>query len=379
VAHSFLATINLNEPYYGIISTLAAAHFHSTEIHRMDFRERTQKEDDKMRMLSNEFMSDLKNPHGVLHPILDRVHRDQTLMLAIRSNWINIYYRGGNILRIKAQQGSSYEGSFDEEYCKGGGSMPALPATIETQAESRSWVAGLPILKEAMDLYFTQHGKQEREFQQLAARENNYSSISNETEYFVSDIEFSDPHLGARVDMLAIRWLASHRKNGSNCRAVLIEMKYGDKSLGGGAGLLKHLEDMEALITDVNKWPVLVHMMKEQFNQLDELGLLDFNKSADGGKVDLLATDRPQVVLLLANHNPRSTILDSILNDPRLVKYAQATAFDLRFAVIPFAGYGLHADCMLTRDELKRLTNCRKEANTEAPSGSESQSDVSGM
>jgi hypothetical protein len=54
----------------------------------------------------------------------------------------------------------------------------------------------------------------------------NLSSISNETEYFISDIELADPSIGARFDMLAVRWLASDRKDGNHCKAVLIEMKY---------------------------------------------------------------------------------------------------------------------------------------------------------
>ena len=51
----------------------------------------------------------------------------------------------------------------------------------------------------------------------------------------MADIEHADSALGARFDMLAIRWLASRCKNGSNCQAALIEMKYGDDALGGSA------------------------------------------------------------------------------------------------------------------------------------------------
>jgi hypothetical protein len=76
----------------------------------------------------------------------------------------------------------------------------------------------------------------------LIARENNNSAISNESEYFVLDIEVNEPN--ARFDIMAIRWLAAQRKNGSNCKAALIEMKYGDSALTGSAGLLKHLKDM---------------------------------------------------------------------------------------------------------------------------------------
>ncbi len=56
-----------------------------------------------MRKLSEQFMKDLVDSDGVLQPILTRVKKDSTLMLAIRENYINIYYRGGNILKIKLQ------------------------------------------------------------------------------------------------------------------------------------------------------------------------------------------------------------------------------------------------------------------------------------
>lgn len=62
-----------------------------------------------MRKLSVKFMGDLVNPDGVLYPILTRVRKDHTLMLAIRENFINIYYRGGNILNIKEHNKGFYQ------------------------------------------------------------------------------------------------------------------------------------------------------------------------------------------------------------------------------------------------------------------------------
>ena len=41
----------------------------------------------------------------------------------------------------------------------------------------------------------------EREFQQLVERENNRSSISGETEYFITDIELADSINGTRFDI----------------------------------------------------------------------------------------------------------------------------------------------------------------------------------
>ncbi|MCJ7634389.1 hypothetical protein MUP77_18610 [Candidatus Bathyarchaeota archaeon] len=306
-----------------------------------------------MRELSETFMNDLLKPEGKLQPILTRVKKDQTLMLAIRNGYINIYYRGGNILRVKEHRKGFYRTYFDKQYNKSAKSIPYLPTTITNRHDAQIWVDSFPSLRNIMDEYFSDYGKAEREFQQLLARENNFSSISGETEYFVSDIEVSYPF--ARFDIMAIRWLASQRKKGSNCKVALIEMKYGDSAIGGKAGLLKHLEDMDTLIADKERYDRLLETMESQFNQLDELGLLKFNKGTSNAKVKLDVNDKPEVIFILANHNPRSPKLEIILSDPEIDVYQQSKLFDLRFYVASFAGYGLHAKCMHTLTEFRDL------------------------
>jgi len=61
----------------------------------------------------------------------------------------------------------------------------------------------------------------------------------------------------------------------------------------------------------------------------------------------------------LANHNPRSAKLNTILNDPRIDTYDHSPNFDLRFYVASFAGYALHADCMLTLSQFRGLLKNR--------------------
>jgi hypothetical protein len=309
----------------------------------------------EMRELSDSFLDDLINGNGLLHTILERVKTDDTLMLAIRGGYINIYYRGGNILRIYEQGNGTYRPFFDEHYNKAGKTVPVLPKGIKSQDDAKEWIEAFPHLKEIMDYYFSRKSKPEREFQQLIARENNFSTISNESEYFISDIEFADSGLGARFDMLAIRWLASQRKKGSNCRAAFIEMKYGDGALEGSAGLLKHLKNINSLISDSDRYEKLLHTMEAQFNQLDELGLLSFNRSINGTKVKLNVNEEPEVIFILANHNPRSSKLESILNNPEIDAYEQSSRFGLRFYAASFAGYGLHADCMLPLTQFRKL------------------------
>ena len=319
------------------------------------------------RKISTVFMDNLTK--GILHPIRTRVKEDQTLMLAIRKDYINIYYRGGNILEVEEHKGF-YRASFDEEFNKSGQNIPNLPKTIREKAEAQKWVDAFPDLKKIMDKYFSGKDKAEREFQQLVARENNFSSISNETEYFVTDIEYTEPGSPERFDILALQWPADQRQDNGKCRAAFIEMKYGDKVLGDEdlgdkapikeAGLIKHLEDIGDFIKNQKRYGQLVLTMKSQFNQLDELGLLKFNRSKSCTKESLDIVGKPEVIFLLANHNPRSKKLEKILNSDNFIKFVHSDIFDLRFYVSNFAGYGLHKDSMRTLAEFRDLCKVKK-------------------
>lgn len=308
-----------------------------------------------MRALSPTFLDDLKNPDGVLFPILESIKKDQTLMLAIRDGFINIYYRGGSILRVTENKGGPYSGFFDERYNKTGQQMPNTPVTIENQDDAKAWVDSLPVLKSFMNDFLSAHSKDEREFQQLVARENNNSSISNETDYFISDIEVSESISRARFDMIAIKWPTTKRRSGDNCRIAFIEMKYGDSALGGKAGVLKHLKDMDSLISNDNKYAEMIQVIENQFNQLEQLGLLKFNKGQKYTKVSITPNDKPEVIFILANHNPRATGLKTILSSPEIKAYSEAQHFDLKFFVASFAGYGFHDKCMLSISEFRKL------------------------
>jgi len=301
-------------------------------------------------------MKDLKD--GTLYPILERVRQDHTLMLAIRGTYINIYYRGGNILKVEEKGKHIYSVFFDVKYCKQGETLPERPDVIKSRDDAKKWVNALPNLKQIMDFYFSTNSKAEREFQQLVVRENNYSTISNESEYFISDIELADSDIGARFDMLAIQWLASNRKSSSNCRVALIEMKYGDGALGGSAGLLKHLVDIDAFISEKENYEELVKATQEQFNQLNKLELLKYNPSRHikdtGFKMD---QHKPEVIFILANHNPRSTKLSCMLKDEDIDNLEKLEHFDLKFFVATFAGYALHSKCMFTLNEFRELLN----------------------
>lgn len=311
-----------------------------------------------MRELSKEFLNSLKN--GLLKPVLKRVKQDDTLMLAIRDGYINIYYRGGNLLKI-SEMPNFYEFFFDKKYdlsfrhkaydelnlCE----RINESAPIEEFAKIEKWVASIARLKELMDFWFNEHPKTEREFQQLVERENNRSSISNETEYFIADIEMADSEISARFDMLAIKWLSSGRQDGRNCKASFIEMKYGDDQLSGESGLISHIRDISIFLSNRVSYSTILKAMTGQFNQLVELGLIKFNQCSNNTKVELNPTIKPEFIYLLANHNPRSKKLQNILLSDEFKEYVGSDLFDLRFFVSSDAGYGMHNYNMLTYEK----------------------------
>jgi len=311
-----------------------------------------------MRGLSDKFMNDLQKKEGILNPLLERINNDQTLMLAIRHGYFNVYYRGGNLLKV-IQNKDFYQTFFDANYGLGK-NVENAKDDIKNKDDTKKIFDSLSKRKIVMDEFFAKKGKAEREFQQLVARENNNSSISGKSEYFITDIEITTPNLG-RFDMAAIQWLAKDRKYGNKCRVALIEMKYSDNALQGKAGLVKHLKDMETFVSKRHDDYVnLLCSMEKQFNQLVELGLLRYNKGASNAKIRLDPNKSPQIIFIIANHNPRSKILRDILTNPEIQKYNNSELFDLRFYVASFAGYGLHSDCMCTLKEFQSLIELKE-------------------
>lgn len=303
----------------------------------------------KGRALSKTFLDELKQ--GILSPLLNRIKKDDTLMLAIRQGYINVYYRGGSLLKVMELPSGGYVAEFDAKYNRYGCQLPPFPRTLRSVEATIELVGKVPAIKEVMDYFFTENPKLEREFQQLVARENNYSSISNETEYFIVDIEVADSELSARFDMLAVRWLRSDRKRQGVLLPVLIEMKYGGNALEGSAGIAQHLDDLKNLFRDDNekKRTDLLNTLEIQLEQLDDLGLFKFNRSESVEKLLIDRGSAVEVVLLLANINPASTKLQRILKDIP----STGLPFSLRFFAASFAGYGMHRANMLELGEMR--------------------------
>ena len=281
------------------------------------------------RLLSTTFIADL-----LKGKLLEYVKRDNTLDIEIRENYINIYYRGGNALKVTEIGVNRYNYHFDSKYLN---ITTFLSEEIINEFKIKlAWNNYFPLAKQAMDFYFTKYSKEEREYQQLVVRENNYSSIANSTDYFIVDIEY-DNRKNARFDIVAIEWKsdASIRKlmNSYKPKLIVIEMKYGDRAFKGSAGIHKHISDFN----DFTENPQTVAEFKEEmlgmFRQKRQLGLIPC-LSGDGNLNEISHyADEIEMMFLIANHDPASSILQTELSG--------LNNHNIKFITSNFTGFGL--------------------------------------
>lgn len=284
-----------------------------------------------MHQLGDQFLSDLRNENGKLHGILKMVRSDTGLCLELRRHYINIYYRGGSLMKVERKPSGKYTVTFDRGYFING--QEGLPkCEIDGKEGIREWIELQPRLKQAMDNYFKKHPGDEREYQQLLVRDNNFGSIANSTDYYICDIEYKNDN--ARFDMIAVHWPStrSERMDKKIRRLVFIEMKHGDGALTGDAGLKKHISDVNNFLENSEHVDSLKTDMVNVFNQKLDLGLI---KCAN--KLCSFSDKEPIFLLVLANHDPEKSKLRDLLGD-----LPESPNAKLKIATASFFGYGLY-------------------------------------
>lgn len=297
-----------------------------------------------MRGLSERFMVALGD--GLLAPLRERVIADRSLCLEIRDDYVNIYYRGGNLLKLTVKP-ERYEACFAPEYAKEERTdlERTLPsANIQTASDVEAWLAVLPSLKQTMDLYMGRYPKEEREAQQLILRDNNFGGVSRKTDYYICDIEYANAH--GRFDLVAVRWQSKSaiRKRPEGHRLVLVEAKYGDDAIADPSGLHSHITDINSFLEDAANVRSLKDEMVTVFNQKRTLELLDCGKDLAG-----FSDEPPMLLLALVNHDPDSTKLRTSLENLPPSPHA-----DIYLATSCFMGYGLFDQAIVPLDEARQ-------------------------
>lgn len=237
-----------------------------------------------MREINPLFIADInKGPLKDLYVLCS-----QGCWLGIRKNYINIYYRGGNALKI-GQTSNGYTFSFDAKYCKNINDESNFEYLSKLDRKDLvGWAEAFPVIKMEMDSWFLLHPKPEREFQHRLLE-------SKHNEFEIIDIEYAGWTKEGklfRLDMLAVY----------HNRIVIIENKYGQGAIGGKAGLKKHYDDIVSIIDYPESREVLIGSVKSIVRNKKALGLTSilFDYS---GEIEIL--------FLMAEYNPKSKAISN--------------------------------------------------------------------
>lgn len=237
-----------------------------------------------MRGINDRFINDLKS--GELIYFFDQVkaNTDQ-INLAIRNNYINIYYRGGNLLKI-IQKRSGYSFHFDAKYCLhkcDDSNYDLLRSLSDTDADG--YKKYFTLMMDEIESWLDKHPKPEREYQHKLI-------VCNPS---VVDIEYQ---IGRkmRLDMLYV-------ENGQLC---IVENKYGESAVGGSSGLAKHYGDICRLLADME---ILDEMKRSVANIIAAKKELCLPTPA----TDFDCEKAPQVIFLFAQYNKKSQMINNEL------------------------------------------------------------------
>ena len=186
------------------------------------------------------------------------------------------------------------------------------------------------MLKQAVDRWSsTTRSNTEREFQQLAVRDNNFGPVARSTDYYICDIEFQNRH--GRFDMIAVHWPSEPalRKLARDRRLVFVEVKYGDSALNN---LHAHIRDIDKFVATPAGLEDFKRDMVRVFNQKRELLLVNCDKDLQS-----FSPERPLLILVFANHDPQKSTLSELLRSLPPTRHV-----DVRIATASFLGYGLY-------------------------------------
>lgn len=208
---------------------------------------------------------------GNLKCLLDIVKNDDTLVFQIRNNYVNIYYNGGNLVKIEDKKGTiSFD--FDEGYFNQGQKTPKKKESLLKKKESLLKILEsekpdyqyfVDEMKSNMDSFWNWLENREENPRDLSEKNEQHSLCVNNTEsdeFTVIDLEFqvsnssnykyekpekqrkdvNEKKKSPRFDIIAVR--------NSDKQLCVIELKCGTGALFGKSGLGDHADSFEGTI-----------------------------------------------------------------------------------------------------------------------------------
>jgi len=236
---------------------------------------------------------------GVYARLVEEVRKQKDLNMDFRGKYINMYFKGHNVLRLHDHGGWYIHPHFKIE---------GIPRPLRTREDADEYLKRLPMIKDKVSRHPTQ--RIEAEYEQLIIRANNKERRSN-SEYIIVDRQYAYEVKGEagkkrrqQWDLVAIKCpqkalMLKHPKG----YLTLIEVKYGlDPSIAQIANQIepyyKYLKENFDRICDD---------MQLILQQKVELGLIE-RKEDQKRKLMKLELDRqPQsaeVIVYLLDYNP---------------------------------------------------------------------------
>lgn len=250
-----------------------------------------------MRKLSSEFLECLKT--GFLSPITEYVRNDKDLQLEIRNGYINLYFKGNSLLKLKESSPNKYKAEINKKF------LTNLDINLNFTPETiNKFIELIPSIKQNIEKF----GKNslEIEYEQLIIRANN-NEIRNNTEYFIIDRQYV---LGEnRFDLTGFIWDHNHRRKDDEVKICLMEIKF---SLNSDIKevhnqLKRYYQAVKPIVAELSiemetvfKQKLELGLYQQPDNRLEAMKSLKFSRDID----DI------QFAVIFVDYNPYSKLLD---------------------------------------------------------------------
>jgi len=252
-----------------------------------------------MRGLSPEFINDLRR--GVLSPLLEAVHEDRDLILEIREDYLNVYFRGHSLLKLQ-RKGAAYPFSLHKKF-----RAEALCSLsrLANQGDTKQFVSAIPEIKaRILGLGMSAN---EIECEQMLIRANNCEVHLN-TDYFVIDRQLVTEDRKGRFDLVGICRPGKNWSYHATVPLALLELKLGlnadiqtlheqlgqyYRSVRGNMGMI--VDEAETLL----KQKLQLGLFRQPANRLEALKTVKISRAIEEVRFGIVLVDyHPESALL---------------------------------------------------------------------------------
>ena len=227
--------------------------------------------------------------------------------LEIRNGYVNIYYKGGNAIKI-TQLTKGYSFYFDLKYCL---SSNTANKTVLSNLNSHSvcdYLTNIKLISDEMDAWFKVNPNPERDFQHTLTKNIHSNFQIIDIEYAIRDLNIRNRNIingTEEKELFRLDMLASCNHDGQQ-KLIIVENKFGD-NLDGKSGVKQHLIDINHILNDVTLRTQLISSVNSVIENKISLGLINNIASFDNNSTI-------EVLFILANHSKSISNLQRITN-----------------------------------------------------------------